>query len=36
MRRDNGVYKISSGNGVGWLKRVPPPAVIAEPFFSSN
>ena len=36
MRRDKGVYRISSGNGVGWLKRVPPPAVIAEPFFSSN
>lgn len=36
LRRDNGVYRISSGNGVGWLKRVPPPAVIVEPFFSSN
>ncbi len=36
LRRDEGVYKISSGNGVGWLKTVPPPAVIAEPFFSSN
>jgi N-acetylmuramoyl-L-alanine amidase len=36
LRRDNGVYRVSSGNGVGWLKRVPPPAVIAEPFFSSN
>jgi N-acetylmuramoyl-L-alanine amidase len=36
LRRDKGVYRISSGNGVGWLKRVPPPAVIVEPFFSSN
>lgn len=36
LRRDKGVHRISSGNGVGWLKRVPPPAVIAEPFFSSN
>ncbi|WP_371194995.1 N-acetylmuramoyl-L-alanine amidase [Glaciecola sp. SC05] len=36
LRRDNGVYRISSGNGVGWLKSVPPPAVIVEPFFSSN
>lgn len=36
LRRDNGVYRISSGNGVGWLKKVPPPAVIVEPFFSSN
>lgn len=36
LRRDNGVYRVSSGNGVGWLKKVPPPAVIAEPFFSSN
>jgi N-acetylmuramoyl-L-alanine amidase len=36
LRRNNGVYRISSGNGAGWLKRVPPPAVIVEPFFSSN
>ena len=36
LRRDSGVYKKSSGNGTGWLKKVPPPAVIAEPFFSSN
>ncbi|MFQ3237431.1 MAG: N-acetylmuramoyl-L-alanine amidase [Paraglaciecola sp.] len=36
LRRDKGVYKRSSGNGVGWLKTVPPPAVIVEPFFASN
>ena len=36
LRQDNGVIKLSSGRGTGWLKKVPPPAVIAEPFFSSN
>ena len=36
MRRDRGILKLSSGRGTGWLKKVPPPAVIAEPFFASN
>ncbi len=36
MRQDRGILKLSSGRGTGWLKRVPPPAVIAEPFFASN
>jgi len=36
MRHDRGVLKLSSGRGTGWLKKVPPPAVIAEPFFASN
>ena len=36
MRRDKGTLKLSKGRGVGWLKKVAPPAVIAEPFFASN